>query len=252
MKKMVEYIKKVHNKNDGSTMVVVLTVIAFLSILSVVVTSAAMINYKMKVISGQAEKAFYTSEEAVDEVHVALGKACIECFDAAYNDELSSVVKQTTENGITGTYTLSDDTINANLRVNFTYKILTKLNLLQVGINDDKHNATTFLSKAYGGEDVLSAFVAELNKYINGATADLSKVPLKVVSVGNIYIKTESSTLEGKDTLYNYVVYFDNCHIQYKDKNGYFSDITFNGKIAMPDIFVSIVENTYNEEIEKL
>ena len=82
--------KKIYNihksNNKGSRLVVVLTIVAFLSVLAIVVTSSSMMNLKMKLVNSQSTKAFYTSEDAIDEIYAALGKLSMECFDTAYND----------------------------------------------------------------------------------------------------------------------------------------------------------------------
>ena len=132
IKGVIKYVTgKRERNNSGSTLVVVLTVVAFLSILAVVVTSAATTNYKMKIINKQSQKAFYTSENAIDEIYAALGKLSIETFDEAYNEELAAVVKSIPVGAGSVSITMPNIDINRSLRKNYTYKLLTNLNLFR-------------------------------------------------------------------------------------------------------------------------
>ena len=83
MGKVLLNLKRKRN-NSGSTIVIVLIMTSFVLILSTLITTTTMVNLKMKMIASQSKKTFYTSEEAVDEIYAALGKASMECFNASY------------------------------------------------------------------------------------------------------------------------------------------------------------------------
>ena len=87
--------RKVKRNNNGSTMVIVLIMLSFIMILATVVTSSTIMNLKMKVADKQSTKTFYTSEDAVNEVYVAMGQVSADCFNKAYQDEIAEVVEST-------------------------------------------------------------------------------------------------------------------------------------------------------------
>ena len=64
---------------------------SFVLILSTLITTTTMVNLKMKMIASQSKKTFYTSEEAVDEIYAVLGKASMECFNASYEEQLTTL-----------------------------------------------------------------------------------------------------------------------------------------------------------------
>ena len=90
MGKVLLNLKRKRN-NSGSTIVIVLIMTSFVLILSTLITTTTMVNLKMKMIASQSKKTFYTSEEAVDEIYAALGKASMECFNASYEEQLTTL-----------------------------------------------------------------------------------------------------------------------------------------------------------------
>lgn len=229
-------IKSFHKQNNGSTLVIVLTVVAFLSILAVIVTQAAAVNYKMKMVNKQAQNTFYTSEDAVDEIYAALGKAAMESFDEAYNEEMASIVKQTNIGGNNVTYKLSSLTTNSSLRKNFICRLVTRLKLLEK-MPDNKYDTQAYVM-AYNSEEQLEAFAELLNSYLE------EKTGLEVKSVSGIEV-TESESQADK-SLKNYTVAFKDCHVEYLNENGYYSNIWFDGEIAMPDIYIDFATDVNN------
>ena len=93
--------RKVKRNNNGSTMVIVLIMLSFIMILATVVTSSTIMNLKMKVADKQSTKTFYTSEDAVNEVYVAMGQVSADCFNKAYQDEIAEVVESTAAGNMT-------------------------------------------------------------------------------------------------------------------------------------------------------
>ena len=92
--------KRVKCNNNGSTMVIVLIMLSFVMILATVVTSSTIMNLKLKVANKQSAKTFYTSEDAVNEIYVAMGQMSSDCFNSAYQDQVAKMVVNT-ESGIT-------------------------------------------------------------------------------------------------------------------------------------------------------
>lgn len=240
--------------NRGSTLVIVLTVVAFLSILAVVVTSAASTNYRMKIINKQSQKSFYTSEDALDEIYASLGKLSMETFDEAYNEELSSVVESLPVGGSTVAITKSNLTKNQDLRKNYTYSILEKLKLVDTTKEKDEYLDNDFQTVYYDSKlnkEMTDRFVAELNSYLEGeGKTDDENAGLRVVSVDRINITAENTSITEKENvmpmdLKQYTLYFTNCRVEYLNERSYYSNITFDGKMAMPDIYIDFsTENT--------
>ncbi len=244
------------SSNSGSTLVVVLTVVAFLSILAVVVTSAATTNYKMKIINKQSQKAFYTSENALDEIYAALGKISIETFDEAYNEELASVVKSFDVGTGSVSLTMPNLDINRELRKNYTYKLLDTLKLLDESKDKNAYTGNDFQLVSYDvnmNKPVIDNFVKTLNSYLEGmGETDENKVGLRVVSIDTIKITTENTkiTKNGSTTpldLKQYTLTFTNCRVEYLNERAYYSNITFDGKLAMPDIYLDFSTETTKE-----
>ena len=244
------------NSNSGSTLVMVLTIVAFLSILAVVVTSAATTNYKMKIVNKQSQKAFYTSENALDEIYAALGKLSIETFDETYNEELSSVVKSIDVGNSSVSITMPNLDINRDLRKNYTYNILEKLNLLDMSKDKSAYTDNDFQLVSYDvniNKPMIDTFVAKLNSYLEGEgkTYD-NNVGLRVVSIDSIRVTAEKTKITKNGTttpldLKQYILSFTNCRVEYLNERSYYSNLTFDGRMAMPDIYIDFSTETTKE-----
>lgn len=235
---MKDMVRKFHKQNSGSTLVIVLTVVAFLSILAVVVTSSAAANYRMKMVNKQAQKAFYTSEDAVNEIYAALGKVAMECFDNAYNEEMATVIKNTNIGGSNVEYTLSNLTTNSNLRKNFTYRLVSSEGLGLLSTDGDKYNENIF-AKDYISDEEKDKFVNLLNSYLEDKEGSL-----QVESVGTIGVKKSDS--EANSQLSVYTLTFQQCKVKYLTEEAYYSDIIFDGNIGMPDVYIDFATDVNN------
>ena len=101
-------------------------------ILATVVTSSTIMNLKMKVANKQSVKTFYTSEDAVNEIYVAMGQMSSDCFNSAYQDQVAKMVVNT-ESGIT---TVDNITCNKELRLDYIHRMLNKLGMIQDNMLD--------------------------------------------------------------------------------------------------------------------
>ena len=124
--------KRVKCNNNGSTMVIVLIMLSFVMILATVVTSSTIMNLKLKVANKQSAKTFYTSEDAVNEIYVAMGQMSSDCFNSAYQDQVAKMVVNT-ESGIT---TVDNITCNKELRLDYIHRMLNKLGMIQDNMLD--------------------------------------------------------------------------------------------------------------------
>ncbi len=238
-------IRKAHN-NSGSTMVIVLIMLSFVMILATVVTSSTIMNLKMKVADKQSTRTFYTSEDAVNEVYVAMGQVSAECFNKAYQDEISSVV----ENTAAGNMTVDNITCNANLRLNYAHRILNKLGFIKDSdFESVKHTYSDYVSKKQEGTFVRNGNTTEglgvvtaLNQCIEDTHKDASGNPaLSIESVDNVQVVSKKSA--ASDKVFYYTVNINNCVVKYLTEAGYYSYITFDISMGIPDELVNITDS---------
>jgi len=218
--------------NQGSTLIVVIIIVSFISILSTVCISAAMINFKMKTMDRESKKTFYTAEQAVDQIYTGLGKLSMEKLDQAYSEELSTIIRQSVIGGNVVLSSVGNITANAELRKSFTKKVVE--NIINTPNSWNNDDAKDFEHDTYSDK-----LIDILNSYLE----DRSKA--KVKSVGNISIVKETSTND--NILSNYVIKFDDCAVEYvKDTNGYRANVTFDGVISLPDVVVQFTQDVNN------
>ena len=150
MGKVLLNLKRKRN-NSGSTIVIVLIMTSFVLILSTLITTTTMVNLKMKMIASQSKKTFYTSEEAVDEIYATLGKASMECFNASYEEQLTTLssyskVVSDQHNNFATLVEIDNEKANVALRENYMQKLIGKL------LPDFK---TTDFSPVYNNNDII-------------------------------------------------------------------------------------------------
>ena len=220
--------------NSGSTIVIVLLMTSFVLILSTLITTTTMINLRMKMASSQSTKSFYTAEQAVDEVRAALGVISVECFNTAYEEELTKLYSTNS----TGT-TINNKEANQQMRQKYTKDLLNKMQLFEgVPSSDAKiafylgQPAGSFTIANWNADDtkvdekkIYTSFVDTLNNYIEDNTK------LSVENVTKI-----TFDVSGVSPLYSYAIGFYDCVVKYLDNSGNYSYITFNGAVGMPDI----------------
>lgn len=220
--------------NSGSTIVIVLLMTSFVLILSTLITTTTMINLRMKMASSQSTKSFYTAEQAVDEVRAALGVISVECFNTAYEEELTKLYSTNS----TGT-TINNKEANQQMRQKYTKDLLNKMQLFEgVPSSDAKiafylgQPAGSFTIANWNADDtkadekkIYTSFVDTLNNYIEDNTK------LSVEKVTKI-----TFDVSGVSPLYSYEIGFYDCVVKYLDNSGNYSYITFNGAVGMPDI----------------
>ena len=220
--------------NSGSTIVIVLLMTSFVLILSTLITTTTMINLRMKMASSQSTKSFYTAEQAVDEVRAALGVISVECFNTAYEEELTKLYSTNS----TGT-TINNKEANQQMRQKYTKDLLNKMQLFE-GIPSSDAKIAFYLGQPAGSftianwnaddtkadeKKIYTSFVDTLNNYIEDNTK------LSVEKVTKI-----TFDVSGVSPLYSYAIGFYDCVVKYLDNSGNYSYITFNGAVGMPDI----------------
>ncbi len=137
-------IKKLNNK--GSSLSVVLVAIAFVSILTVVVLSAAVTNYKLKIMNNNSKKTFYSAEGALDEVYAGLGEVTSNTMEAAYLEVAQQLTQSVVVGGDTYTIKIDNDEANKQLRAKY-FNSMQDLIQLQDNNNTLEAYLSSFLSE---------------------------------------------------------------------------------------------------------
>lgn len=258
--------------NSGSTIIIVLLMTSFVLILATLITTTTMVNYRMKLAGSQSSKSFYTAEEAVDEIQAALGKVSVECFNQAYEEQLTKVLSTTKVNGTEVVSAIDNKTANVEFRQNYANKLMPKiLDLTPLG-TATKDKVEKLVGDGYSTvngkviptektgvllgrwtndvtaekkKQVCDNFVTELNKYIedkNSLAAD-NKV-LQVMSINDLRYYVTAGTSANTTDLPVYTIKFSDCIVKYMDKaTGSYSYITFNGSVGLPDIYINFKED---------
>lgn len=226
------YLKK---NNKGSTLIIVLVVVTFIAILGTTSIAAAMFNYKMKIIDKESKKAFYTAEEAVDQIYSGLGMVSMTKLSEAYSEELSSITRVTTDGSSNVSYQIDNNTCNQEMRVLYTKKMLSELFSTYNSWNGENAEDGTVNTIYELGE--YNLFKDKLNSYIE----DNSKISVK--SVG-----TKTITTTKKNGINNYVIKAKNCVIEYlASEDGYFANVTIDIEIALPDGIINFTDDSSTE-----
>lgn len=243
--------KRILSDNSGSTMLVVVLMVSFVMILATVVTSATMLNLKMKKEGKETTRTFYTSEDAVDEIYAALGRTSMECFNNVYEQELSHVTSGTINiGGREVPYATDKTTVNKNFRLNYTYQLIKALGIqTSSGSYEDSYKYSEpdsyFSSIIYTSttDKQGNDFVKKLNTYIeasvdeNGNKVDNPRLSVESISGIKVDKKVTATDNDGTGLPY-YVLTFSDCVVRYITEAGYYSYITFDGRLGMPDMLV--------------
>lgn len=243
--------------NSGSTIVIVLLMTSFVLILSTLITTTTMINLRMKIAASQSTKSFYTAEEAVDEVRAALGVISVECFNKAYEEQLTQIFSSTVSS--TGSTSSSIDNATANLAVRkkYTSKLLNDLQLVSGTDTEKATQIANLLNITSGSQDIgiysekesdkdktttkmCNAFISKLDDSLE------SKENLSVDKISKVTF-TVNSTASGTGTAVTgipvYTIQFTDCVVKYLDKSGNYSYVTFDGTVGIPDIMIDFKED---------
>ena len=247
MGKVLLNLKRKRN-NSGSTIVIVLIMTSFVLILSTLITTTTMVNLKMKMIASQSKKTFYTSEEAVDEIYAALGKASMECFNASYEEQLTTLssyskVVSDQHNNFATLVEIDNEKANVALRENYMQKLIGKL------LPDFK--TTDFrpvYNNNYSFDGHKEKFIEILNSYLENYSTGVDKdgnatgEPILVVQDVNTIRMRNTSDKNNGTGLNVYAITFTDCVVKYLTQNGDYSYITFNGAVGLPDIYVNFMD----------
>lgn len=233
--------KKIKGKlnNSGSTLVVVLVMVAFMTVLGTVAVTSAMVGYKMKLVDKEVKRTFYSAEEVVDEIYAGLGMKTMNILQEAYMGVISSVTVTDTFEGDSYKRQVSNSEANRMLREKFTEDLIYAL------------TQTKWASK-----DSVSSIPGK-DKFLDLINTEFIENPelAKAVSVDNISV--DKTTVSGREV---YTLRFKNCTVEYRTNNEadasdtqtYFSRVTFDGVLDL-DRYVNFSSDINNglREFEK-
>ncbi len=217
--------------NKGSTLIIVIVVVALIAILATTTLTTAMVNYRMKVAGGESKKSFYTAEEAVDQIYTCFGMLTMTNLNDAYTTQMSTITRQTASGQ---SYLVSNERCNSELREKFIKDTVL-----------DLFNDNTYEPAGSKGTDPISVnmpvVMTNVQKLMNGYLEkyDKDEPTIQVKSVGACRIVTTESHYDG---LFNYSVEIDDIAVEYKNEQGYFSNVTVNTIIGLPDLLIAFTD----------
>ncbi len=221
------YSKNRKLNNNGSTLVMTILTIAFISLLASVILAASVGNVIMKKIDYNSKDAFYTAESVLDEIKVGVGKDSMEAMAGAYENVLSNLI--VTDGALD--YMMENDEANEKLKQLFMQNMTTKLTNGNVDFNsisdkrDDNTDTTLTYAKSY------------LEKFINKIEPDADGNQNKYAIIKSI----ESITfIKDYNGIKNQII-VNNVVIDYKAKKAnetYFANVTVDLNIEYPNMIV--------------
>lgn len=205
MKKMSKFRKL---NNTGASLVVVLIAVAFVSILTAIILSAAATNYRLKIMNNKSKKTFYSAEGALDEVYAGLGEVTSNTMETAYLAVAQNLSKTISVGGNSYTVKIDNDEANAQLKKLYYNELYTL-------VSNHKSNDTM--------EEFLSSFLSE-------------PTLAYVSSYGDIDCDESACSIIVEDVI-----------VQYKqdEQNGdYYSTVAVDIEFAYPNKDFDFISNT--------
>ncbi|MBQ4283278.1 MAG: hypothetical protein IJB96_05050 [Lachnospira sp.] len=220
--------------NKGSTLIIVIVVVALIAILATTTLSAAMLNYRMKIVGSESKKSFYTAEEAVDQLYTCFGMLTMTNLNEAYKNQMATITRQDASGA---SYLVSNEKCNTELRSKFASD--TVQDLFGVSTWAPKYPADKEISNiSVDTPEVVGNVRNLMNSYIEDY--DASNPIISVKSVGACRVVEQKS--DRYDNLYNYWVEIDNVAIEYKNEQGYFANVTVDANIGLPDLLIAFTD----------
>ncbi len=163
---------KVNNRkhrNSGSSFIMVVATLSFISILAAAVIVAIGMFYRLRAMNVNNKNNFYYVEKALDEIYTGVGSIAIQDLKTAYSETVEIMVYYDIEKG---TYiTISEDAANKVMKDKFLYYVSTNSLLNQDNIYNtlnyfisDPYDATTNAN----GVELVTSTLLRMNKVVDG------------------------------------------------------------------------------------
>lgn len=234
--------KKFLKNNKGSSLVIVLIAVAFVSILTAIILSAALGNYRLRVMNNNSKKTFYSAETALEEVYAGLGEVTCDIMEVSYLQVAQRLSVKETVGDYEYSINISNKEANADLKKNY-YEEISSLIAEKDANGELEEYLTSFLSdpsnayvSSYKGkpkydeatctvtiEDVVIQYKEADHNYFSNVATD---IVLKYPNSEFDFISNTKSTLE---TFLEYsIIAMDGVDIGYTKGN---ANATFAGGV---------------------
>lgn len=80
--------------NSGSTFIIVMVAVGFLTVLGTIIIAVSGANLRMKQVEYAAKHNFYTDEKILDDIYHGIGKVATECLAKSYAEVLAQVTDE--------------------------------------------------------------------------------------------------------------------------------------------------------------
>ncbi len=217
---MLNLISKKLNKK-GSTLVLALIIIAFLSVLATVMLSVSVTNIAMKQAANQSKITFYSAEAAVDEVYAGLGMTSMNSLSAAYIEVASTLVEVTEVGGVPVAIEIDNELANDRLKEYFVDNVFYTI----TGETSKGSNKVTIGSLSEADKLIMNSVKTNLKNFLSNPDG------AEITDISEIVAEKKSVT--GADV---YAVTFKNVEIRYVTADGYFATVTVDIKVEFPDV----------------
>ncbi|MBE5939263.1 MAG: hypothetical protein E7266_02600 [Lachnospiraceae bacterium] len=217
---MIKIMRKKLN-NSGSTLVLTMMIIAFLTIIASVILAASSTNLAMRQVANVSKNTFYSAEAAVDEINAGLKMTTMDCMSSAYVEVASSLVEITTVGGITVAVEVNNDVANMRLKEHFIDNVF-------YAITDVESVGYDSVSIGTSREEDIET-LEHIKQYLGDFLTNPDAAYIDSIS-GVSMVKKNMS---GDDV---YSIIFEDVVIKYCTEEGYFSNVTVDVSVKYPDI----------------
>lgn len=239
----MEQKNRIKNKSHkGSTLMMVLVAISFITIIGAVTVLAAYTNLTLKKYNEKNKQSFYTAESVVDEIYTGVGMTAMDNLSSAYSYVLSHMEVTTTVGGIEITAKMEDDEANEKLQKKYI------ANLMEFFGGKDsigtpyfsESDMSTGDSKIFMANDDVGDGKTVCNNTISKLNAMIKNDHnAKVSSISSVRIKYDSTIDNGG----GYQIVIKDANIKYiHNAQGFFSEVTVDFVIDYPSM--NVIFNT--------
>lgn len=207
--------------NNGSTLVMAIILISFITILASVVLSASITNIAMKRADNNSKKSFYSAEAAVDEIYAGLGMAAMDALSSAYESVAGNLVEMTDINGTVVPIEVDNATANQRLKNSYMNNIFMAITGYDISVQD------RIVIGNVTEED--KNIMAHTRAYLMGFLKDSASA--EVLSIGSICM--EKIDMEAKEV---YKLSLKDTVISYLNSEGYFATVTVDIDLDFPQV----------------
>lgn len=213
-------LNKLKVNNTGSTLVLAMLAVVFISVIATLVLSSAVMNITMKRIDYNSKNTFYTAESVLEEVKAGVGKDGMMALGDSYEKVLTNLVKD----DATLSYMMDNEEANLQFKNNFMKNMVNKVTKGAVNFEE----VLTFK------EDSNPVTIANVKEYLSQYILNENKKYAVIESISSITIVREYNGLEYKMILNNVVINYKTMKLNEQ----YFANVTVDIDISYPNMQV--------------